>query len=223
MIMKDFFKREFELLESKTGFKQYDKILERPTWEKDLDEIIDLMIIETNRPPFDLVGVDVKMRVIQQAIVDDKEFIGLNAKFVRRALATWWQFSKDRYFDKMIERPQEPAPEPVTEEEREKWLKVWQENLRGARSSFTTTLPVLTNQDIEEEGQERPKPAPRYVNNETQETLLMKEKIRKAGREFYKNEPIDSRHFSYFIIDDKYEVFAKSKEDAEQIYLSALT
>ena len=46
---------------------------------------------------------EVKQRVISRAIVEDQEFIGLNAKFVQRALAKWWMVNGDRVMEAMNE------------------------------------------------------------------------------------------------------------------------
>jgi hypothetical protein len=155
--MRDFFKREFETLEIKTGIRQYERMMERDNWEADFRLAIDLMVDECNKPPFDLIGIDLKQRIISQAIIEDKDFIGLNPKFVRKALATWWNFNKDKYYEQAVQNAQEQqTAEPVSWKEREHWLNVWRAELDKLETSVKK-VPQLTEKEIQEEGQERPK------------------------------------------------------------------
>src|SRR5690606_16429508 len=54
----------------------------------------------------------------------------------------------------------QPRPDPVSWEEREHWLNEWQKSLDGISTSVKA-VPQLKKEEIEKEGQERPK-APRY-------------------------------------------------------------
>lgn len=139
-LMKDFFKNEIKTVQIKTGIRQLENIMSLPNWESQLEQLINLMVDETSKPPFDLVGIDVKQRVISNAIIEDKDFIGLNPKFVRRAIMTWWNFNKDKYFEKIQheqERPQN-GYEPLTGEARMKWLKIWEQSLSNMVNNFTS-------------------------------------------------------------------------------------
>jgi hypothetical protein len=229
-MMKDFFKREFELLEAKTGFKQYEKILDKDTWERDLEEIINLMVAECNRPPFDMVGIDIKMNVIRSAIVEDKEFTGLSARFVHRSLSNWWQFNGGRYLEKHMQALPKEEHEPAPPEVAEKYLKEWEEKVKAAGSRFT--VPALTPEEIKREGQEKPnlmqeqldKLAPKTDYRQQPDYVLkVKENIRRICAETYKH--LDPHRmpkgFESFRIGE-YDIYCESADKAKEIYEKAM-
>jgi hypothetical protein len=88
--MYDFFYDELKMLRALTGIRQWENLNELPDPKKAINDLIDLMIKETNVEPYDIISPKVKQRVIHDAILNDPEFIGLNAKFVRKALHTFW-------------------------------------------------------------------------------------------------------------------------------------
>lgn len=105
--MYDFFYDEFENLKALTGFNQWEKIQE--SGKEEINKIIDLMIDETKREPFKILKPIVLQRVIHDAILNDGEFTGLNAKFVRKALNAWWNI----YGGKILEaRDQQEKAKP---------------------------------------------------------------------------------------------------------------
>jgi hypothetical protein len=175
-VLRDFFKLELETLQAKTGIRQLDNIMAKEaTWEAELSQLLDLLVAECNRPPFDLVGVDIKMKVIRDALISDKEFMGLSARFVHKSLTNWWQFNGGRYLEKhMQSMPPEPKVDPETgkpvenyepapPEVREKYLKEWVDSLKEAGDKYH--VPVLTAEEIQSEGQVEPK-KPTYVPDE---------------------------------------------------------
>lgn len=103
--MYDFFYDEFENLKALTGFNQWEKIQE--SGKEEINKIIDLMIDETKREPFKILKPIVLQRVIHDAILNDGEFTGLNAKFVRKALNAWWGI----YGQKILEARDAKGPE----------------------------------------------------------------------------------------------------------------
>lgn len=155
-LMRDFFKAELKTVHLKTGIRQMENIMAQPDWEKQMEQLINLMVDESNKPPFDLIGIDIKQRVIAAAVIEDPKFIGMNPKFVRAALANWWANNKDNYYQKVLaEKEPEVSHEPVSWEERDRWLEQWKESLSKVGDSHP--IPVLTQKEIQEEGQERPK------------------------------------------------------------------
>jgi hypothetical protein len=184
MMMKEFFKSELKLVHVKTGIRQLETLMNKgDKWTEEAEQIIDFMVFETNRPPFDMVGVDVKQRVIQAAIIDDKDFIGLNAKFVKRALNAWWAMNKDRYYDSMVKHADEsiigksvevedgeyelPGTSKIVKVENkiivsERYPNVSKQEADAMIKEFEKTLsgglrsvPELTDKEIKKEGQER--------------------------------------------------------------------
>lgn len=97
--MKGFFKNQLETLYHRTGFRQLENMMQSESWEKDVTDLIGFMVEECNKPPFHVVTETVKQRVISRAVVEDQEFTGLNAKFVRRALNKWWQDNGEKILE----------------------------------------------------------------------------------------------------------------------------
>src|SRR5688500_12716663 len=93
--MFEFFHEEFQTLRAKTGIRQFEQLNEQPDAAKAINDVIEFMCRECEKPPFHVVRPEIKQRVISRAIVEDQEFIGLNAKFVQRALNKWWLVNGD--------------------------------------------------------------------------------------------------------------------------------
>ena len=104
MDMVKFFYQEFESLRAKTGIRQWEQLNEQPDAAKVIHDAISFMCQECNKPPFHVVRDEIKQRVISRAIVEDGDFIGLNAKFVRRALNAWWLVNGDRVIEAMNQK-----------------------------------------------------------------------------------------------------------------------
>jgi hypothetical protein len=117
--MREFFKNQLETLYVRTGFRQLENMMQASTWEKDITELISFMVEECDKPPFNKVPATVKQRVISRAVVEDPEFTGLNAKFVRRALNKWWQDNSDRVLEQLNKKESAP-PVELTPEQNEK-------------------------------------------------------------------------------------------------------
>ena len=180
--MKAFFKKELETLQAKTGIRQLETLMQKEDWRKEANLLIDLMIEECNKPPFDLVKQDVKERVISRAIVEDGDFIGLNAKFVRKALNAWWNV----YGGKIIEaRDESKAPvkvdlDPEADARVNTLLQSFQ---RSIRNGVFQQVPKITAEEAKQEGDVRPK-AHIYRSTDLSYKKQLDERVRK-GRELY--------------------------------------
>lgn len=229
-VLREFFIKEFDTLQMKTGIRQLENMAKEKTFDEDMNQLIEFMIEECNKPPFDLVGVDIKMSVIREAIVEDKDFIGLNAKFVRRSLGSWWQFNGGRYLEKHMQSlPKEEQPEPAPPEVREKYLKEWEEKVKAAGSRFS--MPALTPEEIKLEGQEKPnlmqeqldKLAPKASYQSPPDYIVkVRERIRKICADTYKHlDPYRMpKGFDSYRVND-YDIFCESHDKAKEIYEQA--
>jgi hypothetical protein len=180
--MKAFFKKELETLQAKTGIRQLETLMQKEDWRKEANLLIDLMIEECNKPPFDLVKQDVKERVISRAIVEDGDFIGLNAKFVRKALNAWWNV----YGGKIIEaRDESKAPVKVDlDPEADARVNVLLQSFqRSIRNGVFQQVPKITTEEAKQEGDVRPK-AHIYRSTDLSYKKELDERVRK-GRELY--------------------------------------
>jgi hypothetical protein len=125
--MKEFFYNLLQQLDKLTGIKQYDKLMALPETESD-KEIEDLLKILCNvSAQFPLIPKDAQKSIIRQAVVADGDFIGLNAKFVYKSLNA----QRDRFFKESHHVKEYPGPDwkPVEGEDRQKWLKAWEQEL----------------------------------------------------------------------------------------------
>lgn len=122
MGMYEFFYEEFQTLRARTGIRQWENLNELPSTAaaKAIHDVIDFMCKECEKPPFDVVQMKVKQRVISRAVVEDQDFIGLNAKFVRKALNAWWLTNGDRVIQAMNEASKPDEPVDLTEEQKRK-------------------------------------------------------------------------------------------------------
>jgi hypothetical protein len=180
--MKAFFKKELETLQAKTGIRQLETLMQKEDWRKEANLLIDLMIEECNKPPFDLVKQDVKERVISRAIVEDGDFIGLNAKFVRKALNAWWNV----YGGKIIEARDEsktPVKVDLDPEADARVNTLLQSFQRSIRNGVFQQVPKITQEEAKQEGDVRPK-AHVYHSTDLSYKKQIDERVRK-GRELY--------------------------------------
>jgi hypothetical protein len=238
MIMKDFFKKELTTLHLKTGMRQFETLMDKENGIEEIDLLIDLMVQASNYPPFNLIGPDVKQRVIQQAILEDKDFIGLNAKFVVRALNTWWNQNKDRYYEKhLVQSGQEPQGEIVKGEAMQKYLDEWKVSLGFAENNFS--VPKLSPAEIKAEGQERDdtlkaelnKLAPRMdYKSPDPKWMELNDRIKKVCGKMYAAltlSEISSKLRHYEVKDHHtkmtFTILCENQQTAEEIYITAIT
>lgn len=231
-VLRDFFKQELETLQAKTGIRQLENMMAKEaTWESDLSTLLDLLVAECNRPAFKLIGVDVKMDIIRESIISDKDFIGLNAKFVYKSLVNWWYANGDRYLERHMQSlPKEDRPEPAPPEVREKYIQEWFQKLDKVGANFRGG-PVLTPEQVKREGQEKPnmiqeqldKLAPKADYRQQPDYVLkVKENIRRICAETYKHlDPCRMpKGFESFRIGE-YDIYCESAEKAKEIYEKA--
>jgi hypothetical protein len=182
MEMYDFFHGELKTLKARTGYTQWEKLNDSPKAADEINDLIKYMIDECVKPPFDLVKDEVKQRVISRAIVEDGDFIGLNAKFVRKALNAWWNV----YGGKIIEaRDESKAPVKVDlDPEADARVNVLLQSFqRSIRNGVFQQVPKITQEEAKQEGDVRPK-AHVYHSTDLSYKKQIDERVRK-GRELY--------------------------------------
>lgn len=129
--MKAFFKQQLKTIHLRTGIRQLETLMQKPNWQEEANTLIDLMVSECGKPPFDLVHQTVKERVITDAIITDEDFIGLNQKFVRKALNKFWATYGGKILESM-NRKEDSPPIEHTEEQKARidaYAKEFLENL----------------------------------------------------------------------------------------------
>lgn len=167
MEMYDFFYNELVNLKAKTGFNQWEKLNEAKDPGAEINSLIDFMIQECNKPPFDIVKPEVKQRVIARAVVEDQDFIGLNAKFVRKALGAWWLSNGDRVMEERNRKAEsiyEKVPlSPEKSAEIDRMLDEYKRRILS--DAGFKPVPKVSVDVLERDGAERQKATPYPVTS----------------------------------------------------------
>lgn len=213
-----FFYSEFESLRAKTGIRQWEQLNEQPDAAKAIHDVIDFMVQECNKPPYHIVRTEVKQRVISRAIVEDPEFIGLNAKFVQRALAKWWLVNGDRVMEAMNEHKVSGKVELSPEQKRridEIANAYLAELLQGEGPKAVPKVENVEKAGAEWKSELERKAVSVKYTPPKEEDFEIRDRIRKAGSELYKGR-FDIR-LKLFRVKD-FQILAESQQDAEKIY-----
>lgn len=219
--MFDFFKLALDKLANRTGFKQLENMMMKDTWEQDVKELINFMIDECKKPPFNVVAPVVKQRVIWNAIVEDKEFTGLNAKFVNRALHAWWRLNGDRVMEKLNGNTETKLVELTPEQSKavDEKINAFIAELRSGGGM--QSVPKIDSQEAKKSGAEwrsnlEQTFSKNFNNGITAAEYETKKALQRAASEFYKGKMggFDLKKFEV----DGVEVIAESESDALAIY-----
>lgn len=154
--MVKFFYQEFESLRAKTGIRQWEQLNELPDAAKVIHDHIEFMCSECCKPPFHVVRDEIKQRVIGRAIVEDGDFIGLNAKFVRKALNAWWLVNGDRVIEAMNQKERSVYDRvELTDEQKQKIDRLANQYVADLlRGEGPKMVPKLDQAVVEKEGGE---------------------------------------------------------------------
>lgn len=139
--MKEFFKQELNSLELKTGLKQYERLLERSSWEDDLNELIEILCRVCDQFPY--IPDSDKQYIIRQNVISDGEFIGFNARIIYK----WLNNAKGTYFKELAhtEPEQNENYKILTGPQRDEWIKRWTESLGDGFQPVPKVSPAEIN------------------------------------------------------------------------------
>lgn len=104
--MRDFFKSELKTLKAKTGLNQYENLSAMPDANFQFKILLDSMESACNEFPY--IPDNDKKRIIQEQIVRDQDFTGLNSRVIWK----WLNAKKDHYWE-VYRMKQEPVGPPV--------------------------------------------------------------------------------------------------------------
>jgi hypothetical protein len=156
--MKDFFFTLLNKLDKLCGLRQLEKIYasheKKEDAKKEINDLLDILCRVSNQ--FSYIPAQDQQRIISDNVISDQEFIGLNAKIIFK----WLSKSCGAYYKEAVEEIKLPPGvmvyEPLTGDERQKWIDAWNESLKlfqeavkpvelgGARmKSSLEELPVL--------------------------------------------------------------------------------
>lgn len=211
--MRDFFKQELKTLKAKTGLNQYETFSSMPDAEVQLKALLDGMVSVCSG--FNYIPDDHKKEIIKAAIITDPDFTGLYARVVFK----WLQAKNNLYFKEEAHQKEKSVYDKVqlTEDQRTEVDKLLDDYKQEIIGGFGR-VPELTTDEIENEGQERPKKI--EVHKPDQEFLKMMALIRKTA--YAKYIGTDYSKFRNYIVEG-YKIFCASQSDAHEIYIEALT
>lgn len=216
MELFDFFYNELKTLKARTGFNQWDNLNQSPKAQEEINALIGFMVDECNKPPFDLVkNKKTLQRVIHAAVVGDKDFIGLNAKFVHRTLHTWWNLNGHRVIEERDKKPDEVYERVQLTPEQDSYVSTMLKSYERRLLSKSVPKPENIAKEGAEWQSEIEKKAHKYVPLMSKEEIYVRQKLRRAGSEFYKNrQTFNLKEFTV----DGLPIMAESHSDAEEIY-----
>lgn len=141
--MRDFFKSELKTLKAKTGLNQWENIsaMDNPEQEfKILFDSLELVCAE-----FTYIPDNDKKRIVQENIIRDQEFKGLNARIVWK----WLNANKDKYYKELAHQQADQIAPPLVGEERQKRIAEYLEVL--AKVQVQTTMPTSRFKEVKEQ------------------------------------------------------------------------
>ena len=180
--MTKFFKEELESLKMKTGFNQFENLKQDPAWKEKANDLVCQLVRETEKPPFDKVKIEVIKRILLDGVMNDKDFIGWNPKWVRMTLNNWWSVYGGKIIE-ALEKSQKAAVPEYTGPPIDVDTLVTSYVNRLKSAPMVRSIPKLSEEEAKEEGQDRPKA---HIHRSTDRSYLneINARIRK-GRELY--------------------------------------
>jgi hypothetical protein len=164
--MKEFFFHLLQNLDKLSGLKQYEKLLQTANPKEEIKTLLDILCRVTDQFPY--IPDEDKKRIISDAVINDQEFIGLNAKIVSK----WMNQRKDHYFQELAHQQKAPEHEPLTGEARQKKLEEFLAAVNKVDVNFTNKV------DMYKEVRERwgPKDGETYTPTVNEQMLYEKER-----------------------------------------------
>lgn len=162
--MRDYFKNLLQNLDKLTGMKQYEKLCQSEKPKEEIKTLLDILCRVSDQFPY--IPDEDKKRIINDAVIADQEFIGLNAKIIYK----WLAQKKEFYFNETTE----PVihPEALTGEARDKRIAEFLE----AINSFETIATKETSYQVVREQWKRPEGVDVYRPNNDAAILYEKER-----------------------------------------------
>src|SRR5688572_20894089 len=134
--MREFFLDLLQNLDKLTGLKQYEKLLQTTNPKEEIKTLLDILCRVTDQFPY--IPDEDKKRIISDAVINDQEFIGLNAKIVSK----WLNQRKDHYFQELAHQQKALEREPLTGEARQKKLEEFLAAVNKVDVNFTNKVDM---------------------------------------------------------------------------------
>jgi hypothetical protein len=131
--MREYFLNLLQHIDKLAGLKQYEKLCQMPDFKSQINTLLDILCRVCDQFPF--IPEEDKKAIINDAVIADQEFIGLNAKIIYK-----WLSVKKEFYTKPSGEP-EISPEALTGEAREKRLQEWLTAINGMEMVQTKVDP----------------------------------------------------------------------------------
>lgn len=206
--LTQFFLSELDSLEHKTGCTQMSRILSLKNPETELARFVTALVDKCVEPPFDRMAAEVKMRVIQDQMMRDDQFVsppygqlpGFNQRIIGKWLSAHYNLHADQIERKASQQPMAydeylkhcavHQMEPMTKEQFEQPLT--QERIDYWASQFKKQLASMSE-------------SPRVHNNALRSRF---------GKSVLPEYMASKKKF----VIDGIEIIAETQEEAEQQY-----
>jgi hypothetical protein len=222
----NYWESEFKYLKPKRGILQYEKLT-----KEEFKELVGLMVLECQKPPYNELDKVVIQRVISDAVLNDPDFIGFNVAWVRRTLNKWWHLSGYKLYDKIQREKEEKA-----EAERKKhatenphlnvdvMLENYKRSLLAAKE-----VPKMESKEVAAKGAEWKSELEKKavskgfdIDHEKNMQINLQHEIYAATRDGYMHlTDVQKAEHRIIIVDGIYKVNCASPLDAELIYKEA--
>ena len=121
--MRAYFKQLLKNLDKLTGIRQYEKLCQTPKPKEEIKLLLDILCRVTDQ--FQYIPDDQKKHIIDDAVISDQEFIGLNAKFIAKSLNAKKEFYLGKEDDVVIH------PDALTGEARQARIREYLAAING--------------------------------------------------------------------------------------------
>jgi hypothetical protein len=182
--MTAYFKNELTNLKMKTGLNQFENMKLEPDWKDKANALVYELVAVATSDPFNKVKPDVIQRVLTDAVLNDKDFIGWNPKWVRITLNAWWAVYGGKILEAIAElEKKEAPPAPYTGPPIDVDVLINTYVARLKESPMVRKVPDVSPEEAKKEGKVRPKA---HFHSKTDAAYIaeVNERIRR-GREIH--------------------------------------
>jgi hypothetical protein len=188
--MRDYFLSLLQNLDKLTGMKQYEKLCQLRDYKTEINTLLDILCRVCEH--FQFIPDEAKKQIINDAVISDPEFIGLNAKFIAKSLNARKEFYLTKKDDVVI------SPDALTGEAREARLKEWEEALNKTEMMLTQRSDIYAK--VREEW--KPKDGIEYKSTLTEQDILRRELHIQYVRENY--HPVTREKLEHWMPEDQW-------------------
>lgn len=216
--MREFFKQKLKNLKAETGLNQWENFSSMPDAVEQFEILFDA--IDRVCEQFNYIPDESKKTIVNEQILSDPDFKGLNAKIVWK----WFNQVKDRYFKEAAHVPTESAPpvayedlSPETKKKYDEFLASLLDDSKGVRP-----VPQVSQEEIKslelEDDRLRGKALAVQQYQTREEEIEIRKRIEEAAKKRGFEKVINITEFKSFNIEGKL-ITARNKEEAMEIYL----